>query len=156
MDTSLRVGLVAAAGTTGAVPPRQGAWPVHPPGVVSDAACLNRQPSKWVCSACNPLCCAQSTLLWSLAHQARVTYPASQWSCDYQPPSSSNCPALSVVAVHPCRTHNWGTESDPEFKGYHNGNSDPRGYGERRTGLPACVAAVSTVRFGRARYHNGN
>ena len=24
---------------------------------------------------------------------------------------------------------NWGTESDPEFKGYHNGNSEPRGYG---------------------------
>ena len=24
---------------------------------------------------------------------------------------------------------NWGTESDPDFKGYHNGNSDPRGYG---------------------------
>ncbi|KAK2433880.1 glyoxalase/bleomycin resistance protein/dioxygenase superfamily protein [Trifolium repens] len=27
-------------------------------------------------------------------------------------------------------THNWGTESDPEFKGYHNGNSDPRGFGK--------------------------
>ncbi|WCJ40983.1 Lactoylglutathione lyase [Euphorbia peplus] len=26
-------------------------------------------------------------------------------------------------------THNWGTESDPEFKGYHTGNSDPRGFG---------------------------
>ncbi|KAH7445756.1 hypothetical protein KP509_01G022700 [Ceratopteris richardii] len=26
-------------------------------------------------------------------------------------------------------THNWGTESDPDFKGYHNGNSEPRGYG---------------------------
>ncbi|XP_057954506.1 lactoylglutathione lyase isoform X2 [Malania oleifera] len=26
-------------------------------------------------------------------------------------------------------THNWGTESDPEFKGYHNGNSEPRGFG---------------------------
>eukprot|EP00270_Netrium_digitus_P005720 TRINITY_DN1767_c0_g1_i1.p1 TRINITY_DN1767_c0_g1~~TRINITY_DN1767_c0_g1_i1.p1 ORF type:complete len:194 (+),score=32.14 TRINITY_DN1767_c0_g1_i1:27-584(+) len=26
-------------------------------------------------------------------------------------------------------THNWGTETDPEFKGYHNGNSDPRGWG---------------------------
>lgn len=27
-------------------------------------------------------------------------------------------------------THNHGTETDPEFKGYHNGNSDPgRGYG---------------------------
>ncbi|KAI8055187.1 lactoylglutathione lyase [Syncephalis plumigaleata] len=26
-------------------------------------------------------------------------------------------------------THNWGTESDESFKGYHNGNSDPRGFG---------------------------
>ncbi|KAH0452436.1 hypothetical protein IEQ34_019735 [Dendrobium chrysotoxum] len=26
-------------------------------------------------------------------------------------------------------THNWGTESDTEFKGYHNGNSEPRGFG---------------------------
>ncbi|CAH9119472.1 unnamed protein product [Cuscuta europaea] len=26
-------------------------------------------------------------------------------------------------------THNWGTESDPNFKGYHNGNTEPRGFG---------------------------
>ncbi|KAG9441900.1 hypothetical protein H6P81_017754 [Aristolochia fimbriata] len=26
-------------------------------------------------------------------------------------------------------THSWGTESDPQFKGYHNGNSDPHGFG---------------------------
>ncbi|XP_039012966.1 lactoylglutathione lyase-like [Hibiscus syriacus] len=26
-------------------------------------------------------------------------------------------------------THNWGTESDPEFKGYHPGNSEPLGFG---------------------------
>ncbi|KAK2980720.1 hypothetical protein RJ640_021895 [Escallonia rubra] len=26
-------------------------------------------------------------------------------------------------------THNWGTESDPDFEGYHNGNSAPRGFG---------------------------
>ncbi|MCL4133604.1 UNVERIFIED_CONTAM: hypothetical protein GTU68_045548 [Idotea baltica] len=26
-------------------------------------------------------------------------------------------------------THNWGSESNPDFKGYHNGNSDPRGFG---------------------------
>ncbi|MGJ8560976.1 MAG: lactoylglutathione lyase [Litorimonas sp.] len=26
-------------------------------------------------------------------------------------------------------THNHGTESDPKFAGYHDGNSDPRGFG---------------------------
>ncbi|KAL2511223.1 Lactoylglutathione lyase [Abeliophyllum distichum] len=26
-------------------------------------------------------------------------------------------------------THNWGTETDPDFKGYHNGNSEPSGFG---------------------------
>lgn len=26
-------------------------------------------------------------------------------------------------------THNWGSETDPDFKGYHNGNSEPRGFG---------------------------
>ncbi|KAL8259880.1 hypothetical protein R6Q59_027833 [Mikania micrantha] len=26
-------------------------------------------------------------------------------------------------------THNWGTEDDPNFEAYHNGNSDPRGFG---------------------------
>ena len=25
---------------------------------------------------------------------------------------------------------NWGTENDPEFPGYHNGNKDPKGFGE--------------------------
>ncbi|KAI5666381.1 hypothetical protein M9H77_16234 [Catharanthus roseus] len=25
-------------------------------------------------------------------------------------------------------THNWGTEDDPDFKGYHNGNSEPCGF----------------------------
>ncbi|MBW0501926.1 hypothetical protein O181_041641 [Austropuccinia psidii MF-1] len=25
--------------------------------------------------------------------------------------------------------HNWGTESDPQFKGYHNGNQSPQGFG---------------------------
>ena len=29
-------------------------------------------------------------------------------------------------------THNWGTESDPDFKGYHTGNTEPRGFGRFR------------------------
>ena len=39
---------------------------------------------------------------------------------------------LPCLPCHHCSTHNWGTESDPEFKGYHNGNSEPRGFGEGR------------------------
>ena len=34
-------------------------------------------------------------------------------------------------------THNWGTESDPDFS-YHNGNSDPRGFGH----IGVCVPNV--------------
>lgn len=34
---------------------------------------------------------------------------------------------------------NWGTEDDPNFKGYHNGNSEPKGFGELML-LPWCCA----------------
>jgi lactoylglutathione lyase len=35
---------------------------------------------------------------------------------------------------------NWGTENDPEFK-YHNGNSDPRGFGHIGVMVPDVDAA---------------
>ena len=38
-------------------------------------------------------------------------------------------------------THNWGSESDSAFAGYHNGNSDPRGFGHIGVSVPDVYAA---------------
>ncbi len=39
-------------------------------------------------------------------------------------------------------THNWGTESDPEFK-YHDGNAQPQGFGHICFSVPDLAAAVA-------------
>lgn len=38
-------------------------------------------------------------------------------------------------------THNWGTESDPDFAGYHDGNADPQGFGHIGVSVPDVYAA---------------
>lgn len=41
-------------------------------------------------------------------------------------------------------THNWGTESEPDFA-YHNGNSEPRGFGHIGLSVPDVAAACARM-----------
>ena len=38
-------------------------------------------------------------------------------------------------------THNWGTEADAEFEGYHDGNASPQGFGHIGVSVPDVYAA---------------
>jgi len=92
---------------------------------------------------CNPA--EPQAFGYQIAVATGLVTAADHW-CTALPPA---CAAMSHAMPVPCcpvlwcvqLTHNWGTESDPEFKGYHNGNSEPRGFGHIGLAVPDVEAA---------------
>lgn len=80
----------------------------------------------------------------------RYDFPAMKFSLYFMGYPTSPIPAdraerIKFVFEQPALlelTHNWGTESDPDFR-YHNGNSDPRGFGHIGLSVPDVYAACA-------------
>ncbi|XP_037084439.1 lactoylglutathione lyase-like isoform X2 [Pollicipes pollicipes] len=80
----------------------------------------------------------------------KLDFPAAKFSLyfvGYEP--AEDIPADEVERTRWCftrrgtveLTHNWGTESDPAFAGYHNGNAEPKGFGHIGLEVPDVEAA---------------
>lgn len=51
-------------------------------------------------------------------------------------------------------THNWGTESNSNFKGYHSGNDEPKGYGVLHSLQMMCSSAILELLDANSLYYN--
>ncbi|MFM0172648.1 lactoylglutathione lyase [Paraburkholderia sediminicola] len=64
----------------------------------------------------------------------KFDFPQGKFSLYFLAPSDSEESSGSVDWIPKQKgllelTHNWGTEADADFAGYHNGNTEPRGFG---------------------------
>ncbi|KAJ3271593.1 hypothetical protein HK104_004673, partial [Borealophlyctis nickersoniae] len=79
------------------------------------------------------------TRLLGMSHIVKLDFPESKFSLHFL---GYNVPSSVLAASQEERrayafskpgilelTHNWGTEKDESFSGYHTGNTDPKGYG---------------------------